>query len=595
MKIKKIKRKPKVWLYPTAIEREYVKALQAITDNINREVELFLEKQRGTYQASIRQDGLSDWLENALVELLSAMLFWVSDSEIQRLVSGLLGEANRFNKKQFHQTLKKAYGTDIFTSEQWLLEQLKLFELQNINLIKSIPTQLHEKLRYKFVDAVQKGKRWEDLAKEIEELTGATKKRARLIARDQIGKLNGQLTQLRQKQIGVKSYIWRTSLDERVRKLHVSREGEQFDWDNSPNDGHPGEAIQCFPGDLNLNGFPFVRKFYRRWYTGKLTELILDNGVVLSATLNHPIMTSRGVQAIKDINLGDDLVLEMKQGFDTIKINGNSLIPTFEDIFSTLINFGVAFDVSSPRCGQFHGDISNGKVQIIDIYSLLINMWDRLINEKLPKLGFTYADMIFVKMLFSINSSSYSCDFAMDSSNVGEVSRFNLICSLLIRHFSPLELFCLGLISQTNFSLDQMFSDSSTANIEMFGNHIFACSALIHGRDFINWQRDRIMCGITSTFGHVYANSFEFLAKSILVDSDLLGNLRKSESLGVEVRRVINKRLVNFSGHVYNLETISGYYNTNSVLVSNCRCYAEAVLPEFDELLKNGVVVTQRT
>ena len=93
------------------------------------------------------------------------------------------------------------------------------------------------------------------------------------------------------------------------------------------------------------------------------------------------------------------------------------------------------------------------------------------------------------------------------------------------------------------------------------------------------------MCGITSTFGHVYANSFEFLAKSILVDPDLLGNLRKSESLGVEVRRVINKRLVNFSGHVYNLETISSYYNTNSVLVSNCRCYAEAVFPDLDDLL----------
>lgn len=245
MKIKNIKRKPKVWLYPSAVEREYVKALEAITDNVINEVDKFCKKQQENYRLLIRQDGLNEWLEAVFTELLSAMLFFVSDNEIQRLVSGLLGEVNRFNKKQFNQVLKKAYGVDIFTSEQWLLEQLKLFELQNINLIKSIPAQLHEKLRYKFVDAVQKGKRWEEVAKEIEELTGATRKRARLIARDQIGKLNGQLTQLRQKQTGIKSYIWRTSLDERVRKLHVSREGEQFDWDNPPNDGHPGEAINC--------------------------------------------------------------------------------------------------------------------------------------------------------------------------------------------------------------------------------------------------------------------------------------------------------------------------------------------------------------
>ncbi|WP_241971166.1 minor capsid protein [Actinobacillus lignieresii] len=69
------------------------------------------------------------------------------------------------------------------------------------------------------------------MAKEVKELTGVTSKRARLIARDQIGKLNARLTQLRQQQIGVKSYIWRTSLDERVRKWHKSREGERFDWD----------------------------------------------------------------------------------------------------------------------------------------------------------------------------------------------------------------------------------------------------------------------------------------------------------------------------------------------------------------------------
>lgn len=245
MKIKNIRKKPKVWLYPSAVEREYVKALEAITDSVINEVDKFCKKQQENYRLLIRQDGLNEWLEEVFTELLSAMQFFVGNSEIQRLVSGLSGEANRFNKKQFHQTLKKAYGVDIFTSEQWLLEQLKLFELQNINLIKSIPTQLHEKLRYKFVDAVQKGRRWEEVAKEIEELTGATRKRSRLIARDQIGKLNGQLTQLRQKQIGVKSYIWRTSLDERVRKLHVSREGEQFDWDNPPDDGHPGEAINC--------------------------------------------------------------------------------------------------------------------------------------------------------------------------------------------------------------------------------------------------------------------------------------------------------------------------------------------------------------
>jgi len=82
------------------------------------------------------------------------------------------------------------------------------------------------------------------------------RKRSRLIARDQIGKLNGKLIEKRQTQLGIDSYIWRTSLDERVRgnpsgrypnavPSHYGREGKVYKWDTPPEGGHPGEAILC--------------------------------------------------------------------------------------------------------------------------------------------------------------------------------------------------------------------------------------------------------------------------------------------------------------------------------------------------------------
>ena len=243
MAIKRKVKKPSVWLYPTAIERDYVYALDSLTDDLLAEVSQFCNQQEKFYR--LHQDGIFDWLERVFNELLTSMMFYVSPHKVQKMVRKSLDEANQFNKQQFHKMLKKAYGVDIFTAENGLSDKLKLFELQNINLIKSIPTQLHEKLRYKFVEAVQKGKRWETLVDEVQELGQVTRNRARLIARDQIGKLNGQLTQIRQEEIGVKQYIWRTSLDERVRKLHVHREGETFDWANPPDDGHPGEPIRC--------------------------------------------------------------------------------------------------------------------------------------------------------------------------------------------------------------------------------------------------------------------------------------------------------------------------------------------------------------
>ncbi|MGQ0285850.1 phage minor head protein [Pasteurellaceae bacterium 22721_9_1] len=243
MKIRKIRKKPKAWLFPTSVERAYTSTLIKLAQQIEKEARDFCKKWAET--DSLRHDSLEDLLLKWLEELASALLFWVSDDEVIRLVRDFAHQTSDFNKRQLHKVLKSVYGVDIFKHEDWLDLQLKLFEKQNTALIKSIPTQLHEKLRYRFVEAVRKGERWESVADEIEDILAIPKKRARLIARDQIGKLNGQLTKLRQEQVGITHYIWRTMLDERVRDSHQEREGKQFSWAEAPEDGHPQQPILC--------------------------------------------------------------------------------------------------------------------------------------------------------------------------------------------------------------------------------------------------------------------------------------------------------------------------------------------------------------
>ena len=68
---------------------------------------------------------------------------------------------------------------------------------------------------------------------------------ARRIARDQISKATGQFNQLRQTDVGVETYIWRTAGDERVRPDHANLDGSVQRWDDPPEIGHPGEPIQC--------------------------------------------------------------------------------------------------------------------------------------------------------------------------------------------------------------------------------------------------------------------------------------------------------------------------------------------------------------
>ena len=78
-------------------------------------------------------------------------------------------------------------------------------------------TTLGRGLEAMALDAVTNGKRPEQLLIDIMKANKMTYNRARLIARDQIGKLTAQLTEKRSTAIGLDTYTWRTAMDERVR------------------------------------------------------------------------------------------------------------------------------------------------------------------------------------------------------------------------------------------------------------------------------------------------------------------------------------------------------------------------------------------
>lgn len=130
----------------------------------------------------------------------------------------------------------------------------------NVNLIKSIPDTLKGQVLDQF-DAVftKQGFDQQAMVGALEKRFKVANNRAKLIARDQTGKVIGQLNEARNTQLGIKSYIWQTAEDERVVGTpggefpvgndvhgdHFSRNGKEFFWSQPPHDGHPGEPINC--------------------------------------------------------------------------------------------------------------------------------------------------------------------------------------------------------------------------------------------------------------------------------------------------------------------------------------------------------------
>lgn len=116
---------------------------------------------------------------------------------------------------------------------------------ENIQLVVKAGRSYAEDVRKVFSAPENVGLRVEELKAQLQERGDVSESRAELIARDQTLKVNGAITEIRQRAAGVDRYVWSTSLDERVRPEHAALEGQTFSWDSPPAVGHPGEDFQC--------------------------------------------------------------------------------------------------------------------------------------------------------------------------------------------------------------------------------------------------------------------------------------------------------------------------------------------------------------
>lgn len=152
---------------------------------------------------------------------------------------------DEFNKEQLGKQTQQALGIPYVSIEKSTRDVVPSFVAENVSLVKTLPERYHDRLAGLVEEAFSSGMRPETLASRIAELEDISESDAMRIARDQVGKLNGEFNMLRQTDMGVERYIWRTMNDDRVRDEHSDREGESFAWDDPPDGGHPGEDIQC--------------------------------------------------------------------------------------------------------------------------------------------------------------------------------------------------------------------------------------------------------------------------------------------------------------------------------------------------------------
>lgn len=150
-----------------------------------------------------------------------------------------------WNRKQWTKQLKPYVGVDLYPPGDPLVKQtVESWSNENLSRIKSLGSQQIEALNETMMAATRAGTNMRDIRKELQRTNATfTKWRAELLARDQMGKLNGSLTRTRSTAAGISKYIWRGILDQRERASHAALEGKSRSW----NEGGitPGEEILC--------------------------------------------------------------------------------------------------------------------------------------------------------------------------------------------------------------------------------------------------------------------------------------------------------------------------------------------------------------
>lgn len=242
--------------FPSAIERQYRRELERRVRVIGRVAHDAIGEMLAIRGAEIddlaRQDSEEEVVKAIIREIAGIRIaiegIW-TERETRDLATDIGKQVDNFTTRQTARQWSSVMGIDPLFGDAATQKIIREFSLENLRLIKDMPDKFLTQVQDELVEAVRTGTRAEVFQDLVQERLGVAESRAKLIARDQIGSMNGRIAERRQRELGVSRFIWSTSMDERVRELHRDREGEEFTWDHdfneSPDDGPPGRPIQC--------------------------------------------------------------------------------------------------------------------------------------------------------------------------------------------------------------------------------------------------------------------------------------------------------------------------------------------------------------
>ncbi len=267
--------KPYRPLFPTVSEKRYIARLKsrqksirnlldAALDELLKQIETREEQEAEIAKKEkadkLRQDGHADQVDAIYADDAARLVQVVQivrdqanlkypASDQTEFLTKIAKDTDQFTTAQQAKVFQRVMTLDVTSVFREQSEIWDAWVSGNVSLIKTIDDRYFEQIPDVINEAYRTGTNTRDLTKEIQGRFDVSEYNAERIARDQMGKLNADVTQARQEQVGVKEYMWVTSGDDRVRESHAELNGTIHSWNDPPEvDGervHPGGPILC--------------------------------------------------------------------------------------------------------------------------------------------------------------------------------------------------------------------------------------------------------------------------------------------------------------------------------------------------------------
>lgn len=216
--------------------REIRRRLKASHDEVRRAYAEELRPRIGEYRASIGpavnalgNDAL-DEIRRVLDRLRRQTETRLSATVLERLADMFVTAVNRQSAANWRQQALRVVGFDPTANEPWLSSFLETAVQENVSLIKTIAASYHDKVESIVLQGARRGTATTEMAGAIADAGTVALRRAKFIARDQLGSLHGDLTRRRQMELGLRRFRWSTSGDDNVRDSHRELDGKVFTW-----------------------------------------------------------------------------------------------------------------------------------------------------------------------------------------------------------------------------------------------------------------------------------------------------------------------------------------------------------------------------